>query len=188
MPGRLFVAGVDDSETSMTAAIWAALNLATRPGDALHLLFTLPPPTFYAAPTGPWPAAGAAAFGATLAQKEEDEHLARATLARVKRQIQAQAPEVEVHTHALPAAGGASGAWIAAASAPLLLGSAAGLHLFWSRFGLADISQIIHTGCCSAPPPGWQGWASRSSSGRRRSRRPRSCWARGAWAPSSRRS
>lgn len=151
--GRLFVAGVDDSEAATTAVVWAALNLATRPGDELHLLFALPPP------------AGPAAAGA--AEKEEDENQARATLDRLLR-----------HPHPRPPRRRRQrlGCGRCALVPPSFsaVPSSWGGTLFWCG------TRYFKRG--AAPLALAQGWASRSSPGPRRSRLPGLCWAREARA------
>lgn len=112
MAGRKILIAVDESQTSRRALGWA-LSHIFLPNDEVHLITVLPPIAYGVYPVAPVAtAAGVAAVSRQWeAQKKHDEDVAKDTLkAAVKLACSKyKLPRTAVHTHGLPAAGGASG-------------------------------------------------------------------------------
>ncbi len=105
--GRKIVLCVDDSECSMAACRWAMATLV-RPDDEVHLLGAEALVMAGAAPAAPMAAAGSVAAMAQSCQQalRDEERRVKALLVHVKETVLGRE---DLHAHALPAAGGASG-------------------------------------------------------------------------------
>lgn len=108
--GRTIVIAVDASDQSHNTAKWAAHNVA-KEGDVVHLCTVTQPFVYPAAGAGPM---GASVIGLSSALEEHLKHeqlQAQHILSKVKGELRAdpKARGLELHAHALPAAGGASG-------------------------------------------------------------------------------
>lgn len=108
------VIGIDGSDTTLhlTAQCLAAVHPPSSPDLEVFLISVLPPPMLNV--LAPTPVATAAAVSAVVAaqqhQEQEDEARAQEVLGAARRAcIDAGVARQHIHTHVLPAAGGASG-------------------------------------------------------------------------------
>lgn len=105
---RKIVIALDDSACALTATKWALDTLATRPDDEIHLLAVQALITAGMAPAAPLATAGSvAALTANYQQALRDEEVRVKSLLLHVRDTLLKRPDL--HCHALPAAGGASG-------------------------------------------------------------------------------
>lgn len=110
MTRRHILVSLDGSVHSQAAMAWTLRHLLRGRNYELHLAAVLPPLVYSVVPIAPL-ATGAAVAAMTAnveQQKERDEEEAREVLAKAKAAALAAGVD-KVHTHLLPAAGGASG-------------------------------------------------------------------------------
>lgn len=104
---------IDESDCSINALKWALGRFSkAAPGVQLHLLTVMPPIAYTVYPVAPVATAAsvAAVTNQWESQKRHDEHAAHELLAKATAMCEEfGVPKESIHSHALPAAGGASG-------------------------------------------------------------------------------
>ena len=151
---RKIILAVDESECSLFAVRWAIGNAIIRPDDEVHLIACQAVITTGISPAAPLATAGAIA-GLTASYHEAmkaEEQRCKTLLRHVKKDCGLK-ERPNVHTHALPAAGGASGVaesitiWANKEHADLVIvgsrGMGAAKSTLMSLVGLGSVSSYL---------------------------------------------